>query len=699
MKKSLKICFCLFILLLAVISCVACGETATVKLYDGRNVVKEVSVSTDKEYDFGTLQKVGYSFKGWYSAENGGSAFTDANGKSAGMTWKAENGSAAYAQWEPNTYKITFEYEGATSQNDTTDVSVVYDKKISAKFPVPSKAGRSFVGWFTAKTGGTQITDAKGHFVANADVYSDQKYPVSAEGTTLYARWGEKTITFNFVTDGTEVKSVTYQAGETITALPASVKDGYCFEAWYFDPTGLSQLTYPYVVTEKLGGTVHLYAKFTEGSNNVLQFSSIASTGDKEYEVSYTGTDEEIVIPDSYYGKPVTRVRKISSATLRRALLPQSVREFVNGAFENCTALEEVNIPNGVKVLPERLFSGAGKLTGITIPYSVETIGKSAFANCTGIAIMRLPASVRTIGAGAFRNMSSLIAFEVDPENERYLAKEDVLYYKVGTSTYLVQYPAQKTGDVYEIDDSAVKILEYAFSSAQIGTITIGGKISSIEAGAFENCRKLVNVTIGSSAVTFSIGEGAFTDCKNLRAIKIELDKVPTLAENVFVGVSDTFSVYVNSKMLRNYQTATNWRGLADRIYSIGLIFGDYALEEYNGGYAIKQYFGTEREVLIPEIINAKKIVRISDSAFSFSDIEKVTIGKNVTEIGHRAFYDCRNLSSIIMECTPPALGDDVWTGIADDFGIYINNTPQVLDQYRTAPEWSDMSDKIWSYQ
>lgn len=60
-EKSLKICFCLFILLLAVISCVACGETATVKPYDGRNAVKEVSVSTDKEDDSGMLRKAGGS--------------------------------------------------------------------------------------------------------------------------------------------------------------------------------------------------------------------------------------------------------------------------------------------------------------------------------------------------------------------------------------------------------------------------------------------------------------------------------------------------------------------------------------------------------------------------------------------------------------------------------------------------------------
>lgn len=698
MKRFLKIISYLVILIFVIINTSACEKKLNcVTLYADGEKYDEDYVIIGEEFSLGVATKVGYTFLGWYSADVGGSAYTDSNGSSNGMPWKKEYPLVAYAHFEANSYKIVFDYQNATSQNTTRDISVVYDQKINSIFPVPIKNGYSFAGWFTDKN--IQITDSNGNFLTDTDIYSTKKYPLSDVGTTLYAHWSEKIVTFNFITDGSPVNNISYFVGETINSLPSSIKDNYCFEGWYFDSTLLNPVVYPYTITENLGETIFLYSKFKEGSNNVLEFSSIASTNDKEYEVSYFGTDKEIVIPDSYYGKNVTRIKKISSNTIERILLPQSIKELEAGALENCLKLRKVNIPNKVKSLPENVFRGDISLEAIAFPLELETIGKNAFENCSGINKIIITKSIKNIGAGAFKNMSSLEEFEVAIENDKYLAKEGVLYYKIGNSTYLIQYPAKKSGDTYQIDESTVKISAGAFSGAKINSIIIGGKISTIEASAFENCDNLINVTINSSANTFSIGSKAFSGSKNLRAMKIELDKVPTIASDSFLNVSDSFSVYVTSKMIRSYQTSTNWRQIADKIYSIGLIYGDYAIEEYNDGYAIKQYFGTDNDVTIPEIINAKKIIKISENAFSFSNIEKVTISKNVIEISDRAFYDCSKLASIILECAPPSLGDDVFVGIADDFAIYIKNTTEVLDQYKVALKWSMYADKIWSYQ
>ena len=696
-SKILNYVISLTIIAFFAVGCSSPGDRVT--LYDGTSEIKTIDVKVNSEYDFGTMDKIGYTFLGWYSDSNGGSAYTDASGKSAGMTWKETNQKSVYAHWKANTYNVKFEYNDATSQNTVKNVSLVYDESINVKFPVPLKTGYSFAGWYTDQINGFQITDGSGNFVENTDVYNTSKYPINSDGTTLYARWGKKAVVFNFVSDGSAVQTVTYHVGDVINSLPVSIKDNYCFEAWYFDSTLLHQLTYPYTISESLEENVTLYAKYKEGSNNVLQFSSIASTGDREYEVSYSGNDKEIIIPDSYYGKKVTRIRKINSETVEKVLLPQTITDFINGAFENCISLKEINIPNGIKTLPEKLFAGSVNLIDLNIPNSIETIGKLAFSGCSNIDTISIPSSVKTIGPGAFRNMDSLESFEVANDNERYMSIDGVLYYKVGSSSYLVQYPAAKEGDTYSIDSSAVKIMEYAFSCSKLKTLIIEGKVSSIETGAFENSANLVNLTIRSSTLSFSIGEKAFENCYNFRMLKMELEKVPTLSENAFHNVSDTFSIYVSSNMLRNYQTSANWRNLSNSIYSLSMIFGDYALEEYNDGYAVRQYFGTGNEVIIPEIINTKRIIKISDNAFSFTDIEKVTISKNITEIGEKAFYECTNLLSITMEGLPPVLGNDVFSNIADDFGIYIKNTTEVLEQYRATSKWCDMSEHIWSYQ
>ena len=701
MKKTLflTILLCLMLSLCGVLS--SCGKgDISVSLYDGETLIKEVNVTKDEQYDFGTLDKTGYTFLGWYSEVAFGTAYTDAQGKSAGMTWKESNSTTAYAHWEANKYKISLDYCGATAFNTVTDISATYDAEITDKLPVPQKTGYSFVGWFTDKTNGTQITDTSGEFLDNTAVYNNSVYPLNSDGTTLYAHWGDKTVTYMFSTgDGTPVSEVTYPVGTVLYEMPSTTKDNYCFVSWCFDSTMLSALTFPYTIPDSSEDFVTLYANFVPGTIDVLQFSTIASTGDREYEVTYSGNAEKIVIPDSYYGKKVTRVRKINSTTVKEIILPQTVDEFINGAFENCISLKKINIPLSVETIPEKCFSGCSSLTEITIPQKVSTIGKEAFAGCSGITQISLSANISTINTGAFRNMSSLGKFVIDEANERYMVKEDVLYYKVGTSSYLVQYPAAKQGETYNIDASTVKIMEYAFSSSQISSMVIGGKISSIETGAFENCVNLVNVSITGSAVSFSIDADAFLNCSNLKAMKIELTKVPTLNATALNGVSETFSVYVTSDMIRNYQTATNWRNISSQIYSLGTIFGNFAIEEVEGGYTIRQYFGTEKEVVIPEILNAHKIVKISENAFSFSNMEKVTISQYVTEIGNNAFKNCTSLKSIVMECEPPTLGDNVFENISEDFGIYIKNTADVLDAYRGANKWSELSAHIWSYQ
>lgn len=701
MKKflNLAIVFCLVLSLCVILSSCSVGDMV-VSLYDGETLIKTVNVKIDKLYDFGVLDKTGYTFLGWYSDTTSGTAYTDAQGNSAGMTWKESNSTKVYAHWVANKYKISLDYCGATSFDTVTDISVTYDAEITEKLPVPQKTGYSFVGWYTDKTNGKQITDSSGNFLANTSLYNSSVYPLNDEGTILYARWGDKMVTYLFSTgEGTPVSEVTYPVGAVLYEMPSTIKDNHCFVSWCFDPTMLSAMTFPYEIPSSSEDVVTLYANFVPGSVDVLQFNTISSTGDREYEVSYSGNAEKIVIPDSYYGKKVTRVRKIDSATVKEIILPQSIDEFSNGAFQDCTSLESVNIPWGVTSIPDKCFSGCSSLKNIVIPQKVKEIGREAFAWCSTVTQISLSANVSTIGTGAFRNMESLGQFVVDEANERYMAKEGVLYYQVGVSSYLVQYPAAKQGETYNIDASTVKIMEYAFSNSKISSIVIGGKISSVEKGAFENCANLVNVSITGNAVSFSIDADAFLNCTNLKAMKIELTKVPTLNATALNGVSETFSVYVTSDMIRNYQTSTNWRNISSQIYSLGTIFGNFAIQEVEGGYTIRQYFGTEKEVVIPEIINAHKIVRISENAFSFSNVEKITISQYITEIGDNAFKNCTSLKSIVMECEPPILGDNVFDNISEDFGIYIKNTADVLDAYRVAAKWSELSEHIWSYQ
>ena len=113
--------------------------------------------------------RVGHTFGGWFTGPNG-------TGRQITATSLVESGDGAlYAYWIPETYRISFDANGGSV--DEASRQVVFGHALGA-LPVPSYAGHTFQGWFTARTGGSPITEST---------------TVSASGT-YYAQWAEAAV-------------------------------------------------------------------------------------------------------------------------------------------------------------------------------------------------------------------------------------------------------------------------------------------------------------------------------------------------------------------------------------------------------------------------------------------------------------------------------------------------------------------------
>ena len=79
-------------------------------------------------------------------------------------------------------------------------------------------------------------------------------------------------------------------------------------------------------------------------------------------------------------------------------------------AFENCLQLTDVSLPATLKSIDHNAFKGCEKMKNCTFAEGcgLETIGKFAFENCTALESMILPDTVVTISDSAFLNCSSL---------------------------------------------------------------------------------------------------------------------------------------------------------------------------------------------------------------------------------------------------------------------------------------------------
>lgn len=100
--------------------------------------------------------------------------------------------------------------------------------------PAAIRSGYAFVGWYTAKSGGVQVTGDT--IVTNSAPH------------TLYAIWTVRSeLAVHFDGNGGRVKSKdasrTLMTGDTYGELPTPLREGYDFDGWYTAPGGGSYIS------------------------------------------------------------------------------------------------------------------------------------------------------------------------------------------------------------------------------------------------------------------------------------------------------------------------------------------------------------------------------------------------------------------------------------------------------------------------
>ena len=247
---------------------------------DGSETTKEQSVTYDEKtaLEGNTFTRNGYTFAGWATEENGAVAYL--NGATV-INLASESGAEVplYAVWTANSYTVTFDGNEGTVQGIGSK-QVTFGSAYGT-LPTATRTGYTFLGWFTAQTDGTRVTDVS---VVN-----------TATAHTLYAQWEaiEYTITYYDTdgADGTETQTFTYADEDFASAVLNSYsRDGYTFNGWatskggyvaYTDKALLSTLALP---TD--GTVIHLYAVWTT-NNYTVTFESDGGTSVTGQTVAY----------------------------------------------------------------------------------------------------------------------------------------------------------------------------------------------------------------------------------------------------------------------------------------------------------------------------------------------------------------------------------------------------------------------------
>lgn len=213
--------------------------------------------------------------------------------------------------------------------------------------------------------------------------------------------------------------------------------------------------------------------------------------------------------------KSVTRIGNDAFAfcnSLTDVIIPDSVTIIGDGAFNGCSSLTSMTIPKGVTGIGASAFNGCIRLTSVTIPNSVSIIGRSAFCYCTGLTSIRIPKSVNIIEEGAFEFCTGIKEIQVETGNTAYKSLNGVLF--TNDLKVLIQYPAGKKDEVYQVPKSVTKIEHDAFrGSSYLTSIIIPNSVTYIADSCFPyNDHLILVVDRDSFSEDYCIG-------KNIRYI------------------------------------------------------------------------------------------------------------------------------------------------------------------------------------
>jgi len=397
----------------------------------------------------------------------------------------------------------------------------------------------------------------------------------------------------------------------------------------------------------------------------------------------------EIVIPETYRGKPVQRIEYggfSSCLKLTDIKIPDSVTAINDYAFHYCVNLNPPIIPESVTYIGAHAFSSCNKFTSFDVPDSVTEIGEYAFSDCYNLTGVKLSDNINIISAYSFLNCTSL-----------------------------------KT---ISIPDSVTSVEGSAFRSGGLEYVTIPSAVNSISSMAFYDCQSLAEIT--TSGGIKDIGWRAFENTAWLSARSdgpIYLDSVLyaykgnteeitefTVTEGTISLSASVFNDFENLQKL-------NLAASVEHFDFTGL-YHCFKLTEVNVHEANSEYSSVNGVVLskdMTELVYFPRAIEgdytipstvscIRPYAFEATYLSKIIIPASVTEIGSNNLLSTKNLEMVIINSTtPPDLSeydfDEIFDGyetippIILKFNILV--PAESLNSYKSAANWSTFGDYI----
>ena len=172
--------------------------------------------------------------------------------------------------------------------------------------------------------------------------------------------------------------------------------------------------------------------------------------------------------------------------------------------LQNCSSLPRIVLPPSVTNIPDNAFNNCRSLTSVTIQGPLTTIGHSAFYNCTSLTGIGLPATVSTINYNAFNNCTNLTSFTF-PAAVSSIVTGNAFFNCIKLTNFSVDpsnayYSSDSSGVLF--NKAKTTLLLYPAGNSR-ASYRVPSTVTSIGDSAFVGSTNLMSITVDSSSVTF----------------------------------------------------------------------------------------------------------------------------------------------------------------------------------------------------
>ncbi len=312
-------------------------------------------------------------------------------------------------------------------------------------------------------------------------------------------------------------------------------------------------------------------------------------------------------------------IRYSSSNTETSYTIPDTVTYIAGSAFFKCTNLESIKIPNTVTDIGDNAFSGLLNLVDIEIPNSITSIGNCLFGSCSSLENIVIPDNIAYIGDNAFFGCNNLTNVTIC---NGVISIGNNAFCKCSSLTSIT------------IPESVTEIGDYVFSNCNsLTSVTIPNSVTAVGNYAFSYCRSLPSITIPDSVT--EMGQGTFYNCSNLESVDIGKCINSSIEHTMFSGCTNLVNITIS---------------LENPVYSSrdGVIFNK------NQSQLVLCPTGRTDAYALPNSVTSIR----HNAFYNCNNLTSIIIPESVTSIGNEAFYNCNNLTSIIIPENITEIGD-----------------------------------------